>query len=150
MIERILVAADLVASSEAAMREAGSAGHELFVLWSGRVDDDAFHVATRHVPRQVSYKTTNGCGVRVDAPALHELNVWLYENGEVLAVQIHSHPTEAYHSQTDDAYPIVTTEGGVSLVVADFCRHGIVAPSTAAYRLERGRWSESLISIEVE
>ena len=38
------------------------------------------------------------------AEELHRLNKWLYENGETLGVQIHTHPTDAYHSATDSAW----------------------------------------------
>jgi hypothetical protein len=150
MIVRIRAGGPIVDATERALREAGANEHELFVLWTGEWSDGVFRVRTPHIPRQVSYRSRRGCGVRVEGPALHELNVWLFEHGETLGVQIHSHPTEAYHSDTDDAYPIVTSEGGVSLVVSDFGRDGLIAPTTAAYRLERGRWREASPTIEVE
>lgn len=142
-VRTIALPAPLLADTESALREAGRREHELFVLWSGHLAGGIFSVRTAHVPDQISYRTIDGCGVRVEAEALHKLNVWLYENAELLGVQIHSHPTEAYHSSTDDAYPIVTTEGGLSIVVASFCRDGLLAPTTASYRLVAGRWRET-------
>lgn len=139
----------IVTSTEDALRAAGRRHQELFVLWSGVVDRDVFSVRTRHVPEQISYRTEAGCGVRVESTALHKLNVWLYEHAEALGVQIHSHPTDAYHSVTDDTYPIVTTEGGLSIVVADFCADGMIAASTAAYRLEGGRWRPTRPEIRI-
>ena len=82
--------------------------------------------------------------MRVEADELHRLNVWLYENAERLAIQVHSHPTEAFHSDTDDAYPIVTTLGGLSLVVPDFARYGVRGPETALYRLSSAGWQGAL------
>ena len=149
-IETIRITGALLDTTQDALREAGRHEHERFVLWSGAMVSGIFHVATTHVPEQVSYSTHNGCGVRVEADALHRLNVWLYEHGQALGVQVHTHPTEAYHSDTDDAYPIITTEGGVSIVVADFCALGVIAPTTAAYRLERGVWRRRTIQFEVE
>jgi hypothetical protein len=78
----------------------------------------------------------------VGGEELHRLNVWLYENGEQLAIQVHSHPREAYHSDTDDTYPIVTTLGGLSLVVPDFGRNGVRGAETALYRLGASGWDE--------
>jgi hypothetical protein len=55
---------------------------------------------------------------------------------------VHSHPTEAYHSETDDRYAIVTEDGGHSLVVPDFARHPMALSGCAIYRLHRGSWLE--------
>ena len=90
--------------------------------------------------RPTSWKL--GLMVRVDGDALHQLNTWLYDHEEVLVVQIHAHPTEAFHSATDDTYPIVTAEGSISIVAADFCRQGLLSESTAVYRLDNQSWLE--------
>jgi hypothetical protein len=76
----------------------------------------------------------------VDGVELHKLNMWLYEAGEVLGVQVHAHPTDAFHSETDDAFPIVATLGGLSIVAADFARDGVLTPQTAIYRLANSGW----------
>jgi hypothetical protein len=80
--------------------------------------------------------------VRVEGDELHRLNVWLFENHEELAAQVHSHPTEAYHSGTDDTYPIVTMRGGLSVVVPDFARAGLRGDGVANYRLGKSGWDE--------
>jgi hypothetical protein len=98
-----------------------------------------FHVNTAHVPRQTSLRMKSGLCTRVEGDALHGLNTWLFANGETLGAQVHAHPTDAYHSHTDDSFPIVTTLGGLSLVVPDFCRAGLFARS-AAYRLSPDGW----------
>jgi hypothetical protein len=82
----------------------------------------------------------------VEGSELHRLNVWLFEHGEELAVQVHSHPTDAYHSDTDDAYPIVAIRGGLSIVVPDFARDGLLGHGVAYYRLGREGWDE--LSVE--
>jgi hypothetical protein len=129
--------------SEKALREAGAAGYERFVLWSGHlVSEQLFVVNSVLIPAQTAYKLSSGVCVRVDGAELRKLNHWLYENKETLAVQIHTHPTEAYHSDTDDAYPIATQVGSVSIVVPDFCRRGLLVHDSAMYRLVRGGWSE--------
>jgi hypothetical protein len=104
------------------------------------VTDNVFDVVTPHVPKQTSYRLDTGLCVRVDGDELHRLNRWLFDAGEILGVQVHSHPTDAYHSETDDTYPMVTLLGGLSIVVADFGRDGIAGSSTAGYRLSREGW----------
>jgi hypothetical protein len=139
----------VVGDTEASLRTAGRNGHELFVLWTGRVAGAIFQVRNSHVPRQTSYRTEDGCGVRVEGDALHELNRWLFEHGETLGAQVHSHPTDAFHSVTDDTYPIVTVEGGLSIVAANFGRDGLLAPTTATFRLTASGWTLSRPVIRV-
>ena len=143
-IREFLVPADICEATDRRLREAGSDGNERFILWSGTVSEERFLTRTMHLPKQTAYRLGSGLCVRVDADELHRLNVWLYENGERLGVQVHSHPTEAFHSDTDDAYPMVTTVGGLSLVVPDFARYGVRGPGTALYRLSDAGWREIL------
>lgn len=140
-VERFVAPAGVVAATERALRLAGDDGYELFVLWSGTIRDREFTASTTHVPEQQSYKLSDGLCVRVGGDALHALNVWLHSHAEVLGVQVHSHPREAYHSTTDDTFPIVTALGALSIVTPEFCRRGLFAPGYAAYRLGRRGWS---------
>lgn len=39
-----------------------------------------------------------------------------------IRVQVHTHPAEAFHSRTDDEYPIVHSVGFLSLVIPNFAR----------------------------
>jgi len=130
----------VVTQTEDSLEAAGHDGYELFVLWSGVLDVHTFRIRTAHVPEQTSYQTEDGLLVRVEGPALHQLNVWLFENKEMLGAQIHAHPTEAYHSYTDDTFPIMTILGGLSIVAADFAREGLLNRYTAAYRLSKSGW----------
>lgn len=130
----------IIAETEKHLWRAGRRGLELFVLWSGVIEGTEFAVRTAHVPRQKSYQLDTGLMVRVDGDALHRLNAWLYNHQEILAIQVHSHPTEAFHSDTDDAYPIVTAAGSISIVAADFCRYGLFSDATAVYRLGSDGW----------
>lgn len=139
-VREFAVSERLVAHTAQALQEAGAEGYELFVLWTGVPSGDVFEVRASHVPRQTSHKTKHGLLVRVEGQALHELNMWMYEHGETLGAQIHAHPDDAYHSSTDDQHPIVTCLGGLSLVAAEFARAGILAPSSAAYRLSTSGW----------
>ena len=139
-IQRFRIQSSAIRETVEAIQMAGQDGYELFAIWSGRRDDDIFTVAKVHIPDQTSYKTYAGLCVRIDGPELHRLNVWLYDAQQVIGVQVHSHPEGAYHSATDDAYPIATLEGSLSIVLPFFGRDGWESSGIAAYRLERGVW----------
>jgi hypothetical protein len=125
-----------------ALRAAGAHRAEAFVFWVGNRNGTTFTVTDAYVPAQDAYHTSDGHCVIVKGDALHQLNEWLYTNRRELIAQIHSHPTEAYHSETDDEYPIATRLGSLSLVVPDFAEDDFVLDSVAAYRLTIDGWEE--------
>ena len=141
-VRRFRVKASAVRETEEAIRSAGGDGYELFVIWSGRRDEDTFEVRDVHILPQVSYRFNDGLCVRIDGSELHRLNVWLYEAQQVVGVQIHSHPRAAYHSETDDTFPIATLDGSLSIVLPFFGRDGFESSDVAAFRLTYDRWLE--------
>ena len=89
-------------------------------------------------------------GYRIEEEDLARLADHLADHGLVLPAQVHSHPGDAYHSEADDADPIVATLGGVSIVVPDFAS-GPVSPSTwAVYRLVPSEGWVELTADEVD
>jgi len=142
-VARVQVPRDVVAETEAALREAGREGYERFVLWSGVLDNSGLMVRTAHHPDQRAYRLPDGLCVTIDGEALHALNVWLLNHHELLAVQIHSHPGEAYHSDTDNTYPVVTALGGLSIVAPDFCSDPLLGRGCAVLRLSRVGWEDA-------
>ena len=139
-VQRFRIQESAIHETVAAIRSVGQDGYELFVVWSGTRDDDSFTVAKVHIPEQTSYQRDSGLCVRVDGAELHRLNVWLYEAQQVVGVQIHSHPSDAYHSETDDTYPIATLDGSLSIVLPFFGRYGWESRGIAAYRLGQHGW----------
>ena len=131
-----------------AVQSAGQDGYELFVLWTGHIEDEVFVVDAAHAPAQTTYKLESGLCVTVDGEELHALNMWLYQARQILGAQVHSHPTTAYHSPTDDAYPIATQEGSLSVVLPHFGRDGWGSPGIAAYRLVSGSWRKVFEPLE--
>ena len=122
-VDEFFVPLDLVEDTLTRLRGAGRRGYEAFVLWGGRVDADdpkRFQITEAYLPEQSTMATENGLLVLVDGEALFRVNRAFHERGLILAAQVHSHPTGAYHSDTDDAYAMVTLIGGLSGVVPDF------------------------------
>lgn len=143
-IRRFVVPSDIVSDTAKFLREVGQHGAEGFVLWCGRKQaGDRFRFTSAYIPEQRAYKTEHGLLVVVKGEVLFRMNKELYERGEILGGQVHTHPTSAYHSDTDDHYPLVTLVGALSLVIPNFARE---APDDkydwAYYRLQDyGRWA---------
>jgi proteasome lid subunit RPN8/RPN11 len=125
------------------MRKAGTQRVEGVALFAGKESGHNFEIETTIIPKQQALRLESGLLYAVDSDELHRINVWLYENKMSLIAQIHSHPTEAYHSDTDDAFPIVATVGGLSVVVPDFASGPIEIDTWAVYRLSpKSIWME--------
>jgi proteasome lid subunit RPN8/RPN11 len=115
---------------------------EGLVLWLGDGDLHRVHVRRAFVPEQEAISGEDGVGYFVSGETLFKLNVALAESGLRLIAQVHSHPGEAYHSEADDRYAIVTADGGFSLVVPDFGRAPADPAAWAVYRLSNDHWQE--------
>ncbi len=149
-ISRLIVPRSVTDETNHHLAEVGARELEGFVLWAGTANGDTFHVRRAIIPAQEGLRSDYGVCVRVDGDELHRINVELYDNKLSLIAQIHSHPTDAYHSTTDDAYPIATTVGCLSLVVPDFASRPFDLRDCAVYRLlPSGEWEE-LSGAEVE
>jgi hypothetical protein len=125
------------------LREAGNDFVEGVALFAGVEDGESFFIKSTIVPRQTAYSIERGLLYSIEGDELHRINVHLYENNLSLISQIHSHPKEAYHSETDDAFPIITTVGGLSIVVPNFASDPIDINNWAVYRLTlNNTWQE--------
>jgi hypothetical protein len=125
------------------MRSAGRMRLEGMVLWAGMQQDKVFNVTELIVPQQKGLRTADGVCAIVEADELRRLNMFLYRNALELVAQVHTHPTEAYHSTTDDEYAIANTIGSFSIVVPNFAVVNYELSECAVYRLDaRGSWLE--------
>jgi hypothetical protein len=144
-LQGVRVPRRLFEDGHAVLREIGEHDVEGIVLWAGRELSGVFNVEVVLRPVQRGYRTENGLLVLVDGKELHRIGVWLFHRQLRLVAQVHSHPADAYHSETDDTIPIVATEGALSLVVPDFARG---APDLATYSCHRllanGLWTEMI------
>jgi hypothetical protein len=143
LLQSVFIPAAVIADTQAHLRAMGRLDLEGIAVWAGTIRDSVFDVALALIPQQTGHNTGGGVCITVDGPELHRINVWLYEHRMRMIAQVHSHPTEAYHSETDDTYPIVTARGAFSIVVPDFAAEPIRLQQCAVYRLGGCReWSE--------
>src|SRR6185437_16939548 len=143
-VKQIFVPRSAIETTLKAMRHFGSHGCEALVLWVGHIDSatGTARVAQAFVPDQKPISGEEGVGYFVSGDTLFKLNKALSETGLRLIAQVHSHPGEAYHSEADDRYAIVTADGGLSLVVPDFGNAPADPTLWAVYRLTNGSWRE--------
>jgi hypothetical protein len=95
------------------------------------------------VPRQRASRNAYG-HVNVEVPREGQMDlVRALASDEIYVARIHSHPGGAFHSAADDANPVISFEGGISIVVPYFglgLRHGLDA--CAVYRFQGDEWVE--------
>lgn len=137
---RIAVSRALCEQALQHMRSAGRQGLEGVALWAGRLEGHTVRVSKTMIPKQTALGSSSGLLYLVEGDELHRLTVELYRNRLTLIAQLHSHPGEAYQSDTDDEFPIATTEGSLSIVVPNFARGPLDPSSWAVYRLQPGGW----------
>jgi len=140
-VERLELPHRVLQGTQEDLREFGASGNEGLVLWVGDIQPGIARVRGALVPPQRSIQNETGVGYFVGSETLFAVNQFLSEKRLRLIAQVHSHPTEAYHSRTDDEYAIVTAEGGYSLVVPDFARGEASLRNYAIYRLVRDVWT---------
>lgn len=132
------------------LKLAGKESYEAVALFAGHIEGKKARIKDVILPLQKSYKLESGLMYAVEGEELHRINVWLHQHGLRLLAQIHSHPREAYHSSTDDEFPIVATVGGLSIVVPNFARGALNHLDWAYYRLSTDPLWTELSESEIE
>jgi hypothetical protein len=94
------------------LRGCGRHRDECVVYWSGRLDRDGLVDAALHPSHWA------GPGFyEVDARWLNDTWVTLARTGRTLRAQVHTHTGRAFHSASDDMFPVVAQAGFLSLVL---------------------------------
>lgn len=82
--------------------------------------------------------------VEIDGAWLNGFFLELVKRSECIRVQVHSHPGDAFHSETDDRWPALNVPGFLSLVIPNFAAGAVGL--TGAYLAEQdaiGAWKQS-------
>lgn len=139
-VEVVEVAAEFLVRTGDVLRAYGERNCEGLLLWAGHVNGTRATVRRVIEPVQTPIQEELGVGYFVEVAALLSLSRLLATERLRLIAQVHSHPREAFHSDTDDRFAIVTESGGFSLVVPDFACRPMSLGECAVYRLSRGDW----------
>lgn len=110
---------------------------EVVILWSGVIRGETVRIKTAWLPFQYS-----DIGFfMIPGDELFKLNRTIFESGERLVAQVHTHPTLAFHSDTDSEYSVTSMENGLSIVVPHFGATSIKSYLECAYYVYKGgKW----------
>ena len=100
-----------------------SARRERVVLWLGRRQAGGVRVHEVYLPIQ----ETEADYFRIPPDGMAALFEHMRAVRLMVAAQVHTHPTDAFHSPADDRWAIVRYEGALSLVVPHFCQRTTAA-----------------------
>jgi len=95
-------------------RQCGRAECECVVYWTGPVSDNLVNDQEHPLHLRSPF------GYQVDEKWLTKFWTRLAEEKRSIKAQIHTHPSIAFHSSTDDQWPIVSQPGFLSIVIPDF------------------------------
>jgi hypothetical protein len=105
---------EIVGATFQTLRECGREECECVVYWTGAADEDVVDGYEHPIHRRSPF------GYEVDDHWLTDFWKRLATSKRSVKVQVHTHPGEAFHSATDDHWPIVSQAGFVSIVIPDF------------------------------
>jgi proteasome lid subunit RPN8/RPN11 len=94
----------------------GKRGHEGVALWPGRLLEGRCEVQGAIIPVQI----TGPRMYQIPADESFRVIKSTAKQNLVIAIQIHSHPGSAYHSEADDEYAFLQHLNAISIVVPDF------------------------------
>jgi hypothetical protein len=97
------------------LRRCGAGRAECVVVWTGPVAGTGCVDGLLHPDHSAS-----AAGYDVDGGWLTVTSLALAAERRSIRAQVHTHPGAAYHSRTDDHYPIVAAPGLLSLVIPRF------------------------------
>jgi hypothetical protein len=113
---------------------------ECQILWIGPWKELSLVSEVIH-PRHAAY----GDGFELAGEWLHSFWLYLAERECGVRAQVHTHPRAAFHSPTDDHWPIVHMPGFLSLVIPDFGMGPVGLEGAYLAEIQPdGRWSSVL------
>jgi hypothetical protein len=135
-VKTLLVPGGLLTAAGTFFENCGTRGHEGTAMIKDGPGGPALVV-----PDQQPWRGSNG-EVSVEVTRRGQMQLALALGlDDLFVARIHSHPGDAFHSPADDANPVLTHEGALSIVVPFFglgLRLGLDA--CAVLRRETGRW----------
>lgn len=149
-MSNLVVPSALIASTLAALQEAGRAEHERVVLWLGRRGlDQTITVTESFVPAQMAEADYFHIPRSSIVAVFDRLR-----NGSMIAAQVHSHPGPAFHSTADDRWAIIRHLNALSLVLPNFALNTTVESflaDAAVFRLsDDNEWVELPVDVVPE
>jgi hypothetical protein len=118
------------------LRDCGRGETECQVFWLAPIADPQT-ITDVAIP----HHSASPYGVEVDDASLNALWLSLGDRHLSIRAQVHTHKGRAFHSPTDDAWPVVHTAGFISLVIPRFALGPIGLCNTFAAVIDgTGHW----------
>ena len=133
--ELLRLAKDIVGETFRTLSECGRGECECVTYWTGPTEqnlvDGLEHPAHKRSP----------FGYEVEDTWLTDFWKQLAQSKRSVKAQLHTHPGQAFHSASDDQWPIVSQAGFVSIVIPDFATGEPTLDRAWIGRLEaNGKW----------
>jgi hypothetical protein len=142
MNDRVICTRAILAETLSIVRRDGLSGVESVVLWLGSRHGTEGGGNVLSVYRPIH--TARRDRFHIAETGMRELMGQLRARRQTLLAQVHTHPGEAFHSQADDEWAVVTHEGALSVVLPRFAANTDVdsfMEDAASYRVSAdGRW----------
>lgn len=128
------------------LRECGQGQRECVAYLTGPVDQPGLIDGVVHPEH-----TASAVGYEVLTKALGELSKDLLARRRSVRAQIHTHPGEAYHSNTDDGGALLGTPGYLSIVIPRFAQGPVGLQQAYLAELSQdGTWTEVAIASRLQ
>jgi proteasome lid subunit RPN8/RPN11 len=105
---------DVVCRTFRILQDCGRGECECAVYWAGPTEEDLVDRIEHPIHKRSAF------GYEIQDNWLTELWKRLAESRRSVKIQLHTHPGEAFHSSTDDRWPIVSQAGFLSIVIPNF------------------------------
>ncbi len=134
----MIVGSEIWRASLEQFRRCGKGRRECVVYWLGPAEDPSTIDEIVHPVHDAS-----PMHYEVDSKWLTAFLFELGRRRRSVLVQVHTHGGRAFHSPTDDEYPIVQSEGFLSLVLPAFAMRPLRGDELFLARLDGvGEWRE--------
>lgn len=131
------LASNVVITSVDVLRSCGRGACECVVYWTGPAGEDVADAVEHPVHLRSAF------GYEIDSNWLTQFWKRLAAARRSVKAQVHTHPGEAFHSATDDRWPIVSQAGFLSIVIPEFAAGESTLQRAWIGRLQpNGTWQE--------
>jgi len=112
--EPLRLAAGIVGATFRTLQECGRGECECVTYWTGPTRDAVVDGVEHPVHKRSSF------GYEIDDKWLTEFWKQLAGSRRSVKAQLHTHPEQAFHSASDDKWPIISQAGFLSIVIPNF------------------------------
>lgn len=125
------------------LQRIGLEDKEGIVYWTGKLNGDDAKIKNLIVADEYPEFENYELFAKMPLLSSYKIGELIHQRNEILFVQVHSHPFEAFHSLVDDNYPISHRLGFLSIVVPYFGKNVQDLQSCAVYEyLGNAEWKK--------